>query len=149
MKFEPINRFIVVDRDFFVLELYKRPDDEWKFFKARSYDIAIGQLGYVTPRGMYLINSRAKCPEWKVPNSDWAIEAGLTPGDIYEGCTPENPLKARWLGITNPIAGIGIHGTDQEDSIGTRASHGCVRMLVADVIKLYEDVPLYTPIYIV
>ena len=49
------------------------------------------------------------------------------------------------MGITN---GVGIHGTSQEWSIGTRASHGCIRMRVADVIDLYPRVPVGTPVLI-
>ncbi len=61
------------------------------------------------------------------------------------GGVPENPLKARWMGIYN---GAGIHGTDARGSIGTNASHGCVRMAIPDVIELYDQVDVGTPIYI-
>ncbi|MGH2451438.1 MAG: L,D-transpeptidase, partial [Candidatus Limnocylindria bacterium] len=60
---------------------------------------------------------------------------------------PENPIKARWMGFSR-AAGIGIHGTADEASIGTAASHGCIRMTARDVIDLYERVPLHTPLYI-
>ena len=43
---------------------------------------------------------------------------------------------------------IYIHGTNQEDRIGTPASHGCVRMRNSDVIELYDSVPLQTPVRI-
>ena len=43
---------------------------------------------------------------------------------------------------------VGIHGTAEEWSIGTRASHGCIRMRVADVIALYRRVPVGTPVLI-
>ena len=46
------------------------------------------------------------------------------------GGTAENPLKARWMGITD---GAGFHGTVEVSSLGTAASHGCVRMAVPDV----------------
>jgi len=49
------------------------------------------------------------------------------------------------MGITN---GIGIHGTGESGSIGTRASHGCIRMHVPDVIALYKRVPIGTPVLI-
>ena len=58
---------------------------------------------------------------------------------------PSNPIKARWLGIYD---GVGIHGTSDDASIGTNASHGCLRMHVSDVIDLYPRVPVGTPIYI-
>jgi lipoprotein-anchoring transpeptidase ErfK/SrfK len=58
---------------------------------------------------------------------------------------PENPLKSRWLGIYD---GVGIHGTSDRASIGSNASHGCLRMLVEDVEDLYPQVPVGAPIYI-
>lgn len=64
-------------------------------------------------------------------------------GDSRRGS--ENPLKARWMGI---FAGAGIHGTDQVSSLGSAASHGCVRMAIPDVIELYDRVPVQTPVYI-
>ena len=60
------------------------------------------------------------------------------------GGSAENPLKARWLGV---VGGVGIHGTALEYSIGTRASHGCIRMRVADVIDLYPRAPIGTRFY--
>jgi lipoprotein-anchoring transpeptidase ErfK/SrfK len=44
--------------------------------------------------------------------------------------------------------GAGIHGTADEASIGNAASHGCIRMLIPEVIDLYDRVPLNTPLYI-
>jgi lipoprotein-anchoring transpeptidase ErfK/SrfK len=145
---DPLNKFIAVNRDKFTLKLYKRPEDSWEFFLLDQYEVAVGAKGYETPTGMYLINTRVKYPDWQVPNSQWAIDLGLEPGTIVKGGTEENPLKERWLGVTNPEDGVGIHGTGSMESIGTRASHGCIRMRPYDVIELYEKVPKYTPIYI-
>jgi lipoprotein-anchoring transpeptidase ErfK/SrfK len=44
--------------------------------------------------------------------------------------------------------GAGIHGTSDIGSLGTAASHGCIRMSIPDVIQLYGLVPLHTPIYL-
>ena len=80
-------------------------------------------------------------PVWNVPDSAWAGDlAGQT---IPPG--PENPLKARWMGIFD---GAGIHGTTDTASLGSAASHGCVRMAIPDVIDLYDRVDVGTPIYI-
>jgi lipoprotein-anchoring transpeptidase ErfK/SrfK len=49
------------------------------------------------------------------------------------------------MGIAN---GVGIHGTGEDGSIGTRASHGCIRMHVGDVVALYKRVPVGTPVLI-
>jgi lipoprotein-anchoring transpeptidase ErfK/SrfK len=45
-------------------------------------------------------------------------------------------------------AGAGIHGTTDDGSIGTAASHGCIRMHIPDVIDLYSQVSVGTPVYI-
>ena len=42
-----------------------------------------------------------------------------------------------------------IHGTDELGSLGSAASHGCIRMAIPDVIELYGETPLGTPVYIV
>jgi lipoprotein-anchoring transpeptidase ErfK/SrfK len=127
---------IYVNRSAFTLTLYK----DLKPFK--TYGIAVGQIGLETPAGLYHIQNKAVNPAWSVPNSAWA---GSLAGHVIPGGTPENPLKARWLGIFD---GAGIHGTDATGSIGTAASHGCIRMLIPDVIELYDQVPVGAPIYI-
>ena len=127
---------VTVDRANFTLRLFK------DLKQVRSYRIAVGQVGLDTPAGLYNVQNKAVNPAWNVPNSDWA---GDLAGRVIPGGTPENPLKARWLGIYN---GVGIHGTDARGSIGSNASHGCIRMLVEDVTELYDDVPVGAPVYI-
>ena len=127
--------YIVVDRASFELRLYTNLKLE------KTYTVAIGAVGYDTPAGLYSIQNKQVDPIWNVPDSDWAGKlAGTTvpPG-------PDNPLKARWMGIYN---GAGIHGTTDIGSLGSAASHGCVRMSEADVIDLYDRVDVGTPIYI-
>ena len=127
---------LVADRYNFKLRLYK------KLQLAKEYTVAVGAVGFDTPAGLYHIQNKAIDPAWHVPNSDWA---GDLAGTIVPGGTPENPLKARWLGIFD---GAGIHGTDQTYSLGSAASHGCIRMAIPDVIELYDQVPVGAPIYI-
>ncbi len=124
-----------------------RPSFELRLWKnlqlQKTYTIAVGAVGYDTPSGLYHIQNKAVNPAWTMPNSDW-----VAPGDrgkVIPGGVPENPLKARWLGI---YAGAGIHGTDVTSSLGSAASHGCLRMAIPDVIELYDQVPVSTPIYI-
>jgi lipoprotein-anchoring transpeptidase ErfK/SrfK len=109
---------------------------------AKSYRIGIGAAGFDTPAGEYEIKSKAANPAWYVPNSAWA---GDLAGEVVAGDDPSNPIKARWMGFYD---GAGIHGTADEASIGTAASHGCIRMLIPEVIDLYDRVPLHTPLYI-
>jgi lipoprotein-anchoring transpeptidase ErfK/SrfK len=130
------NSVITIDRAHFKLRLFKA----LKFRK--SYGVAVGQPAYPTPTGRFAITSKQVNPVWSVPNSPWA---GELQGTTVEGGSAANPLKARWMGIAN---GVGIHGTGEDYSIGTRASHGCIRMHVADVIDLFKRVPVGTPVLI-
>jgi lipoprotein-anchoring transpeptidase ErfK/SrfK len=126
---------ITVDRSAFTLRL-------WKGLRlARTYTIAVGMAGLQTPAGLYHIEDKQVDPSWHVPNSTWA--GSLAGQTIPPG--PADPLKARWMGIYN---GAGIHGTDVLGSLGTAASHGCIRMAIPDVIELYGKTPLGTPVYI-
>ncbi len=128
--------YLTVNRTTFELTLWKELEP------TKTYTVAIGAAGFDTPAGVYNIQNKAVDPAWSVPDSDWA---GDLAGTVVPGGVPENPLKARWLGIFD---GAGIHGTDDVGSLGSAASHGCVRMAVPDVIELYDQVPVGTPIYI-
>jgi lipoprotein-anchoring transpeptidase ErfK/SrfK len=127
---------VTISQSEFKLRLFKR----LKF--SKSYGVAVGQPAYPTPRGLFSIANKAVNPPWTAPNSPWA---GAYRNETVAGGSSENPLKARWMGIVN---GVGIHGTGEPGSIGTRASHGCIRMTVPDVIDLYPRVPIGTPVLI-
>ena len=115
---------LTVDRGSFRLNLFK----DLKL--AKTYPIALGAAGQDTPSGVYEIANKAVNPAWHVPNSDWA---GSLAGTVVPP-GPSNPIKARWLGIYD---GVGIHGTPDINSLGSAASHGCIRMDPTDVIALY------------
>jgi lipoprotein-anchoring transpeptidase ErfK/SrfK len=129
---------LTVDREHFKLRLFKGLKLE------KTYDVRVGQQGLETPAGLYHIQNKAIDPAWNVPYSDWT---GDLAGTVVPGGTPENPLKARWLGIYD---GAGIHGIDPSAyaTIGSAASHGCVGMRIEDVKDLYDQVPVGAPIYI-
>jgi len=133
---EKYPTLLIADRASFKLRFYKRLE------LVKEYTVAVGAVGFDTPAGLYHIQNKAVDPAWSVPNSDWA---GDLAGTVVPGGVPENPLKERWLGIYD---GAGIHGTDQTYSLGTAASHGCIRMAIPDVIELYDQVPVGAPIYI-
>jgi len=128
--------YLTVDRSSFQLKLWEGLE------LTKTYTVAIGAVGFDTPAGEYAIQNKAVDPVWSVPDRQWA---GDLAGTTVPGGVADNPLKARWLGIYD---GAGIHGTDDTASLGTAASHGCVRMAVPDVIELYDQVPVGTPIYI-
>ena len=127
---------ITIDRDHFRLRLFK------KLHIAKRYGVAVGMPAYPTPTGLFHIQSKQVNPTWTAPNSPWAGELA---GQSISGTDPTNPLKARWMGVSGSV---GIHGTGEPWSIGSRASHGCIRMTVPDVIDLFKRVPLGTPVLI-
>jgi lipoprotein-anchoring transpeptidase ErfK/SrfK len=127
--------YLTLDRSSYTLRL-------WKHLKlAKTYTVAVGAEGFSTPEGLYQIESMEENPVWNVPESDWA--GSLAGQTIPPG--PSNPIKARWMGI---FEGAGIHGTEETSSLGTAASHGCVRMAIPDVEELYEEVEIGTPVYL-
>ncbi|MGH3029342.1 MAG: L,D-transpeptidase family protein [Gaiellaceae bacterium] len=128
--------YITVDRDAFKLRFFR----ELKL--AKTYTIAVGQLGYETDPGLYVMQSKQVNPTWTVPRSDWA---GDLAGEVIPGGDPRNPLAARWMGFNGAE---GIHGTTDLASLGSAASHGCIRMSIPDVIELYDRVGVGTPVYI-
>jgi hypothetical protein len=108
---------------------------------VKTYPVAVGQPRYPTPTGHYVILVKEYNPTWNPPPSPWA--EGLEP--VPPG--PGNPLGTRWMGTSAPA--IGIHGTYSSWSIGTAASHGCIRMYISDVEELFERVYVGTPVDIV
>lgn len=127
--------YLTLDRSTFTLRL-------WKNLKlAKTYTVAVGMEGLETPEGLYQIEAMEENPVWNVPESDWA--GSLAGQTIPPG--PSNPIKARWMAI---YEGAGIHGTEETSSLGSAASHGCVRMSIPDVEELYDQVELGTPIFI-
>jgi len=127
--------YLTLDRGSYTLRL-------WENLKlAKTYTVAVGQEGLETPEGLYAIQEKEENPTWNVPDSAWA--GSLAGQSIPPG--PSNPIKARWMGI---FEGAGIHGTEETYSLGSAASHGCVRMAIPDVEELYDRVEVGTPIYI-
>jgi lipoprotein-anchoring transpeptidase ErfK/SrfK len=127
---------VTIDRRHFKLRYFRN------LKHRKTYGVAVGTKDYPTPTGRYTIVAKAKNPDWNAPDEPWA---GAYRNEVIEGGAADNPLKARWLGI---VGGVGIHGTAAEDSIGGRASHGCIRMRVSDVIDLYPRVPVGSTVLI-
>ena len=128
---------ILINRSTNRLTLFHSDNTVWRVF-----NVATGQSIYPTPAGHFSIVVKWVNPTWYPPTQDaWA--AGLSP--VPPG--PGNPLGTRWMGLSAP--GVGIHGTDEPDSIGSNASHGCIRMQVPDSEWLFSRVRVGTSVFIV
>lgn len=90
---------------------------------SRTYPVAIGKRSTPSPPG------------------NWTI--------VQKAVNPGGPFGARWMCLSVPWGGYGIHGTNNPRSIGRMASHGCIRMYNRDVIAIYDQTPLGTPVYII
>jgi hypothetical protein len=94
---------------------------------VRSYTVAIGSRRYPTPRGRYEVTSVEMNPWWHPPDSEWARDEKITPPG------PTNPMGRAKL---NFHALYFFHGTPAASSLGSAASHGCVRMANGDAQEL-------------
>jgi L,D-transpeptidase ErfK/SrfK len=131
-----LGRTIVVDLSENRLHLY----DGFKII--REYPVATAAPGYTTPVGMWEVVNKVENPAWHNPAPNgWGAGEPL---EIPPG--PGNPLGTRALYLSAP--GIRIHGTYSSYSIGTYASHGCIRMYISDSEELYPLVPIGTPVII-
>ena len=99
------------------------------------YPVGVGRIESKTPAGFYSIVEKIENPTW--------VDPGDTSVAISSG--PDNPLGYRWLGIGG---NYGIHGTNKPSSVGHYVSNGCVRMVEADVEKLFDKVDVGTEVQI-
>lgn len=111
---------------------------------AAQWPVAVGAGGSPTPTGRFTVGAKRHRPTWRNPDPDgWGSDM---PDVIQPG--PSNPLGLRALNWHQDGADtlIRFHGTADESSIGNAASQGCVRLTNADVVELYDRVPVGTPI---
>jgi lipoprotein-anchoring transpeptidase ErfK/SrfK len=132
---------------------------------------------FVTPRGRMSITHKELDPIWVPPNwhyIEYARKTGrgiidmsnASPGALAGYPAGRVPVRGNsviippWgspqrahkgvLGVAKleMYDGYYFHGTDDESSIGTNASHGCIRMRKADILWMYKNVPVGTQVYI-
>lgn len=115
--------------------------------EAIRYRVGVGREGFQWA-GHSRIIAKKEWPDWTPPPRMIAREAakGITIPAFMEG-GPNNPLGARALYIGGTL--FRIHGTNNARSIGGAVSSGCIRMLNADVIDLYDRVSLGAPVHVI
>jgi len=133
------NMWVFIDKSDFSLTLYSRNK------VIRKWRIAVGivpgdkqRVGdNKTPNGIFRINQIQN-------SSEWTYDFGDGRGQVRGAYGP-------WFIRlhTPPWSGIGIHGTHDPDSIGSRASEGCVRMNNKDITELKNMVRVGMPVIIV
>lgn len=132
-KYAAYAQFIVIDKSENKLYFYELGK------LVKSFPVATGAKPSYTPEGLFSIVEKIKNrPYYK--------------GKI-KGGDPKNPLGDRWLGLKVVKNGkvsyaYGIHGTNNEKSIGKYVSEGCIRMHNKDVRWFYDQVKTKTPVLI-
>lgn len=109
---------------------------------AIEYGIGVGRLGF-TWGGKQKVTRKAKWPSWTPPAEMHKRQPGL-PKRMEGG--PRNPLGARAIYLGSTL--YRIHGTNKVQSIGQAMSSGCFRMMNADVVDLYNRVPVGATVYV-
>ena len=110
-----------------------------------EFPVTVGSQHTASPIGHWTVKSITKLPNFRYDLK--MLEEGkrssnshvLPPG-------PNNPVGVIWIALDKE--GVGIHGTDEPDSIGRSASHGCIRLANWDVVKLAAMVKPGVPVVV-
>jgi lipoprotein-anchoring transpeptidase ErfK/SrfK len=137
----------VVESSFKTAIIVSLPECKVRLFDGakliKTYSCAPGRAGFPTPQGDFVVDTKLANAPWINPGSDWAkgMPASIPPG-------PSNPMGVRKIGIN--YSGVFFHGipASEYSSIGTHASHGCMRMMPNDVLDLFGRVKVGMPVYI-
>lgn len=116
--------------------------------KVITHPLGIGRVEWKTPEGVTRVASKKENPSW-IPTpsirKEHAKNGDPLPAIVPPG--PDNPMGTHVLKLDWPS--YAIHGTDKPPSIGLRGSHGCLRMYPEDIVCIYNDVPVGTPVRVV
>lgn len=113
-----------------------------------TFPVSIGRMDWATPLGLTRVTAKITDPVWYPPPSiraEHEQEGRPLPPEVAAG--PDNPLGQYALQLGRP--GYLIHGTNRPYGIGMRVTHGCIRLYPEDIRRLFEEVPVGTPVRIV
>lgn len=136
----PIRTGIVINLAEMRLFVFSRDGSK----TVTSFPIGIGDEGKDTPVGMFSVIEKIRNPAWYVPESI-RKEKPYLPAVVPPG--PDNPMGSHALRLSRQT--VLIHGTDRPWGIGTRSSHGCIRLYQEDIARLFGMVGRGTPVGIV
>lgn len=136
----PIRRGIVINLA--EMRLFLIPPRDWGTIS--SFPIGVGDQGTETPVGKFSVVDKIRNPPWHVPESIRKERPDL-PAVVPPG--PDNPLGSRALRLSNRT--LLIHGTNRPWGIGTRNTHGCIRLYEEDIARLFGMVDKGTPVVVV
>jgi len=115
-----------------------------------TFPVSIGKMDWNTPLGTTRIVSKIKDPTWSPPPSvreEHARRGDLLPAIVPAG--PDNPLGRFAMRLGIPGGAYLIHGTNRPAGVGMQVTHGCMRLYPEDIERLFDMVPINTPVQIV
>jgi len=113
--------------------------------EKRNYTIFIE----IEDKTLYLLDGNTCVKEYRIASGKSGMPSPLGSWKIIEKGDWGEGFGGRWMGLNVPWGKYGIHGTRESSSIGSAASHGCIRMFNDDVAELYSLVPIGTEVVIV
>lgn len=158
-EFDPTPQFVGIKKEFVPGQMLILPRSYYLYWvteprKAIRYGVGVGKAG-LEFKGRATIDVKKEWPTWR-PTQEMIERSPATYGrfagnNYVQPGGPENPLGARALYLfqNGRDTYFRIHGTTQPESIGQSWSNGCIRMLNAHVIDLYERVPIGTTVTVV
>lgn len=124
----------IVSKSAFRMDVYLKDPSDGQMLYIRSFPVGLGEDDS-TPVGSWVVRPRSKVinPGWTNPRT----------GESFDRDDPKNPVGEFWMGLegvsteTATLSGYGIHGTVDQNSIGTQSSMGCIRLRDEDVAQVY------------
>ena len=108
-----------------------------------AYPVTIGSAQSASPLGDWKVKGIAKLPRFRYDKA--MLEHGKRSGDFHMlPPGPNSPVGIMWIALNKK--GIGLHGTNEPDTIGHAASHGCVRLTNWDVVRLAQKIRAGVPV---
>jgi len=136
----PVSSGIVINIPEFRLYLFPTNNPGM----VMTFPIGVGDQGKDTPLGTYKVIEKIVNPAWYVPKSIRKEKPDL-PRVVPPG--PDNPMGSHALRLS--LGTVLIHGTDKPWGIGTRSSHGCLRLYPEDIVQLFKLVHKGTRVTII
>lgn len=115
-----------------------------------TFPVSIGKMDWHTPLGSTRVVSKVRNPTWTPPASvreEHARRGDVLPVVVPAG--PDNPLGQFALRLGIPGGAYLIHGTNRPAGVGMQVTHGCMRLYPEDIERLFEMVPVNSPVLIV
>jgi len=123
------NRIVYVDTKERFLLIYDNGQ------LVAEFPITPGSTTLPAPIGVWKIVGIATLPVFR--HDEGILNYGIKSDTAFIlPAGPNNPVGILWMGLSKPH--VGIHGTNQPETIGRAASHGCIRTANWDAARVKE-----------